>query len=690
MKVMKADDAELLVLLKKTTQFQVPIYQRVYSWTESECRRLWNDILTAGAHDPASSHFTGSIVYIEREAGTRTATQPDLIIDGQQRLTTVMLLLAALAAHLESKPEEQREPVEGFSPDKIRWTYLKNHLESDDRRFKLILSKTDEEAFKTVLDDSTERPDQNSRVWTNFRFFESKLASPDVDVEALCRGLMSLVIVDVSLRRGVDDPQLVFETMNSTGRKLSQADLIRNFVLMDLEPEQQADLYRTYWRPMERLFTGPHEAKFDEFVRHYLTLKTGSIPKVNEIYDAFKAHTHREEGIGHDRQHTARDLYKYAEWFSAMALGKEENPLLRGAFHNLEQLRATVVYPFLLRVYADYHASTLSAAQFRTILDGVTAYIFRRAVCQIPPNSLNTTFANLTDAINPEDYVDSIMARLQLGANYRRFPTDAEFKDALRSMDFYHFKRAHYFFRKLENHGRKEAVSTSDYTIEHILPQNKNLSSEWREALGPDWATVQEENLHKLGNLTLTGYNSEYSDRPFTEKREMEGGFKDSPLRLNRGLALLPTWNAETIDSRGLELAEMATKIWARPFLEPSKLERYRDRFGSRDGFDWNLAHEILAAFPAESWTSYSALAEAIGTSPQPLATHISQCTECTAPYRVLTHEGRVAMRFAWSDSTDRRDPQEVLESEGVRFTNGEADLGQKLQPEDLLALVES
>lgn len=687
---MKADDAELLLLLKKTTQFQVPIYQRVYSWTEDECRRLWNDILTAGAHDPASSHFTGSIVYIEREEGTKTATQPDLIIDGQQRLTTVMLLLAALAAHLEREPEGQQEPVVGFSPEKIRWTYLKNHLESDDRRFKLILSKTDEDAFKTVLEDSTERPDQNSRVWTNFRFFESKLSSPDVDVPALCRGLLGLVIVDVSLRRGVDDPQLVFETMNSTGRKLSQADLIRNFVLMDLEPEQQADLYRTYWHPMERLFTGPHEAKFDEFVRHYLTLKTGAIPKVNAIYDAFKAHTHREEGIGHDRQHTARDLYKYAEWFSAMALGKEEHPLLRGAFQDLEQLRATVVYPFLLRVYADYHASTLSAAQFRTILDGVTAYIFRRAVCQIPTNSLNTTFANLTDAIKPGDYVDSIMARLQLGANYRRFPTDAEFKDALRSMDFYHFKRAHYFFRKLENHGRKEAVSTADYTIEHIMPQNKNLSSEWREALGPDWAAIQEENLHKLGNLTLTGYNSEYSDRPFTVKREMEGGFKDSPLRLNRGLAHLPTWNAETIDSRGLELAEMATKIWGRPFLEPSKLESYRDRFGSRDGFDWNLAHEILAALPAESWTSYSALAESIGTSPQPLATHISQCTECTAPYRVLTHEGRVAMRFAWSDSTDRRDPQEVLEGEGVRFTNGEADVGQKLQPEDLLALVES
>lgn len=230
----------------------------------------------------------------------------------------------------------------------------------------------------------------------------------------------------------------------------------------------------------------------------------------------------------------------------------------------------------------------------------------------------------------------------------------------------------------------------ADYTIEHIMPQNKNLSPEWRESLGSDWESVQEENLHKIGNLTLTGYNSEYSDRPFPVKRDMTGGFKDSPLKLNRGLATLTTWNADTIESRGRELAEMSTRIWTRPILEPSKLERYSERFGSRDSFDWNLTHEILAALPAESWTSYSALAEAVGTSPQPLANHISQCHECAGPYRVLTHDGKVALRFAWSDSTDSRDPQEVLEGEGVRFSDDEADQGQKLQPEDLLALIES
>lgn len=273
---MKADDANLLEFLKKGTQFVVPIYQRVYSWEASECERLWDDIVQAGRHDTIGAHFTGSIVYVEKEQSSRTSVEPDLIIDGQQRVTTVTLILAALTAQLEQLPEDDQEPVEGFAPRKIRGLYLTNPLEDGERAFKLILSQEDKEALKTVIRQAPIPTDASSRVFTNYALFVTKLADPALDLVSVCLGLKKLIVVDVKLTRGVDHPQLVFEAMNSTGKKLSQADLIRNFVLMDLPPADQSWLYEGYWYPMEHEFAGVHEARFDEFVRHYLTLKTGS------------------------------------------------------------------------------------------------------------------------------------------------------------------------------------------------------------------------------------------------------------------------------------------------------------------------------------------------------------------------------------------------------------------------------
>jgi uncharacterized protein with ParB-like and HNH nuclease domain len=235
----KADDANLLEFLKKGTQLVVPIYQRVYSWEPSYCERLWDDIVQAGKRDNIGAHFTGSIVYVEKEQGTRTSAEPDLIIDGQQRVTTVTLLLAALAARLELLPFEDQEPVEGFAPKKIRGLYLTNPLEDGERFFKLILSQGDREALKCVIQQAPIPATVSSRVVANYALFEAKLADPSTDLVAVCLGLKKLIVVDVKLTRGVDHPQLVFEAMNSTGKRLSQADLIRNFVLMDLPPQQQ-------------------------------------------------------------------------------------------------------------------------------------------------------------------------------------------------------------------------------------------------------------------------------------------------------------------------------------------------------------------------------------------------------------------------------------------------------------------
>lgn len=577
---MKAVDSHLLTLLKASSQFIVPIYQRLYSWQEAECAQLWADIMRAGSSSALGSHFTGSIVYVAKDQATNTSAEPDLIIDGQQRVTTVTLILAALAARLETLPDDQREPWDGFSPRKIRNRYLLNDDEEGERQFKLILSQSDRQALIAILQGVEPAGDMATRVIENYAYFRRKFDDPKLDLSVVCRGLDKLVVVDVKLERGVDNPQLVFEAMNSTGKKLSQADLIRNYVLMDLPPKQQEKVYTAYWRPMELEFSGAEESQFDEYVRHYLTLKTGEIPRLDGIYDAFKEHATAFTNADETIEALVIELRHYARRYCAMALGKETDPTLRRAFKDLDQIKADVVYPFLLDVYTDYELGTLPRDGVLQILDLVTSYIFRRAVCRIPTNSLNKTFAGFSAAVR---YLESVKAHFLSLKSYRKFPTDAEFISGLTSSDLYNFRRRSYFFRMLENYGRKEHVTIEDYTIEHIMPQNENLSDEWRTALGDDWQDVQQKYLHTLGNLTLTGYNSEYSDHAFAKKRDMEGGFKDSPLRLNKGLGQLEVWNVSEIQERAARLAEDALKIWSLPELPAETITEFEGKRAESD-----------------------------------------------------------------------------------------------------------
>ena len=583
---MKAVDSHLLTLLKKSSQFVVPIYQRLYSWQESECAQLWSDIMRAGRDDRLGAHFTGSIVYVAKDQGTNTSAEPDLIIDGQQRVTTVTLLLAALAQRLEELSEDSQEPIDGFSPRKIRNRFLLNDDEEGERQFKLILSQEDKDTLISILQRVPPPTACSQRVIENFDFFQSQLAQPDVDLAAVCRGLEKLVVVDVTLTRNVDNPQLVFEAMNSTGRKLSQADLIRNYVLMDQSPKDQEKLYTAYWRPMELEFNGAAEDQFDQFVRHYLTIKTDEIPRLNDIYEAFKEFTADFTAGGESIPTLVAELREYARRYGAIALEKERESKLAPAFKDLDQIKADVVYPFLLEVYTDYELGSITVDEFAEIVNMVTSYIFRRAVCRVPTNSLNKTFAGFTDAIRKDRYLESVKAHFLNLKSYRAFPSDAEFHASLLSTDLYHFRRRSYFLRKLENFGRKEHVTVEDYTIEHILPQNEKLSSSWRVALGDNWQELQQKYLHTLGNLTLTGYNSEYSDHAFAQKRDMKGGFRVSPLRLNQGLGQLETWGVAEIEERAARLADDALKIWARPHLDDEVLAEFQQ---SREVSDFSI-----------------------------------------------------------------------------------------------------
>jgi predicted transport protein len=382
--------------------------------------------------------------------------------------------------------------------------------------------------------------------------------------------------------------------MNSTGKKLSQADLIRNFILMGLEPKLQTRLYEQYWRPTETDFgQEAYNTSFDGFMRHYLTVKTGNIPNVGEVYEAFKEYAHSPATAAAGVEALVKDIRVFGRHFCAMALGKETDPELKHAFHDLKELKVDVAYPLLLEIYHDYATNVLTQSQFVIAIRLIESYVFRRAICAIPTASLNKTFGTFARSIKKDRYIESLQAAFLLLPSYRRFPADEEFRREFKARDLYNFRSRSYWLRRLENHDRKERIAVDEYTIEHILPQNENLSAAWRAALGPEWQRIQQNYLHTLGNLTLTGYNSEYQDRSFSEKRDMTGGFKESPLRVNANLGSLEQWNEETIRARATKLAAKALQVWVAPKLTDEALMAYRPK--AKAGVGYTIAdHPFL------------------------------------------------------------------------------------------------
>lgn len=562
---MIATQAPLLKLLRQAPQFVIPIYQRNYSWTEAQCRQLWNDLLKVGRNDKVQGHFIGSIVYVEKGLSTRTSQEAMLVIDGQQRLTTCTLLLLALAKHMEAN--QVPELLEQFTARKIRNYYLLNTEEEGDRYFKLLLSESDKETLISLLAGTPEPQEPSYLIKKNYELFASWIQERQDELEIICTGLTKLVIVDVSLDRDHDNPQLIFESMNSTGLALSQADLIRNFILMGLEPTLQTELYRGYWRPMEKAFgQGAYTTHFDVFMRDYLTIKTGNIPRIGDVYTEFKRYMQENEiGV----RNLVADIHRFALLYCAIVLNQETTPSLASAFHDLRELDVKVSYPFLLAVYDDFKNGLVSLQDFEHIVRLVESYVFRRAVCNIPTNSMNKTFARLHGQIDKARYLESVEYQFSRLPSYRRFPANAEFQRIFVTKDLYNSRIRSYWLRKMENHGRRERVIVDDYTVEHILPQNPELSSAWIEMLGPDWKAIQDKYLHTPGNLTLTGYNSSYSDHPFEYKRggvqDAAGkpvGFAHSPLRLNAGLGTLERWDEAAILARAQQLSAEAVTIW--------------------------------------------------------------------------------------------------------------------------------
>jgi uncharacterized protein with ParB-like and HNH nuclease domain/predicted transport protein len=565
----KAKEAPLIRLLQSRSQFVIPIYQRTYSWTTAQCYRLWQDIVAAGAHSDGASHFIGSIVYMD-DPGPITTIDKLLVIDGQQRLTTLTLLLVAMRNQIEETGDEQSVKLRTISD-----YYLFNPAEDGADRYKLLLTQRDRDTLISLVDKVPEPPDASRRVHENLEFFATQIRQTGVDLSQIYSGILKLTVVDVSLDPHADNPQLIFESLNSTGLALTQADLIRNYILMQQPAAEQENLYTNYWLKMEQGFGQAHYAThFDAFMRHYLTLKLGRIPRIADIYAEFKKYAQQSHQTTRE---LVSDIYQYATYYAQIALGRGEDREIQRWLNEINELRIDTAYPLLLEVFADYANERATQADVIGILRLIDSYVFRRAICGIPTNSLNRTFQGFSRSIDKSRYLESAAATFQLLDGFRRFPNDEEFKRAFVDRDIYNLTaRRNYVLRRLENYDRKEPVNVESFTIEHIMPQNEDLTPAWQEALGPDWKRIQETYLHTIGNLTLTGYNSELSDRSFAEKRMMSGGFQDSPIRLNRDFAKLETWDEAAIQTRAARLADLAVQVWPAPHLPASTVAVYR------------------------------------------------------------------------------------------------------------------
>ena len=565
---MDARKGNIYEILNGNKQFLIPVYQRYYSWDIEQCKRLWNDIVEMQKKGKVG-HFVGSIVNIAEQA-MPTGVQKYMIIDGQQRMTTLSLLLLALRDYASKNPEDTT-----INARRIDNMLLKNEYESGDERYKLLLTETDRDILMRLVEEKPILDDTRSKLLDNYKFFAGKIADKELQPAEVYESIGKLQIVNITLDRSVDDAQAIFESLNSTGKELSESDLIRNYVLMGLEPTEQTYVYEHLWRPMELLFVyETQDSVMDRFFRDYLTMKITRIPKQDRVYEEFKLY-HLNCEFSTIRE-LCQDLLTYAKYYTDMVFKRSSNPALKSLYEDINDLRMEVSYPFLLKVHNDYAEGIISEDDLKLIIRLCISYVFRRSICDIPTNSLNKTFATLKNEIKPDDYVNSIKAFFVMRNDYKEFPDDDKFAAAFVSRDIYTMRSRNFILSHLENYGNKAPIIIENYTIEHIMPQNSSLSPEWQQMLGAKWREVQKTYLHTIGNLTLTAYNSEMSDHPFMVKMDMEGGFKESALRLNAYVVKLNEWNEQTIKERAALLADKAKQIWAYPDMTAAELAPYQ------------------------------------------------------------------------------------------------------------------
>lgn len=549
-----------------------------------------------------NNHFIGWILYVIEEWTTFGGVLTASVIDGQQRLTTCSLLLYALA-------EISREIWNEQSYNDIMQWCIINTTKSWDLKYKLMPTKLDKEKYIAVIEGTEMNDTQDSNIINNYRYFKNQILKNIESIEVIYKGIAKLFIVDIALDRNQDNPQLIFESMNSTWLALSKAELIKNYLLMWLRNEEQALLYEQYWYPIDKVLEN-NSKLYDMFIRDYLTFKNPSwkIPAFRFLYDEFKKFLKSEKK---EVVEVLKDIYSTFSIYARLTLLKEEkDPDIAEVLNDIERLKVNVAYPFMIELFYDYENAVLAKQELIKILRLIESYVFRRAICAIPTNSMNKTFATLKKSLKKDtskEYYESFAASLISLESYKAFPSDELFAADLRVKDIYNFRNCKYLLEKLENHDKKEKILAENYTIEHIMPQSTKNNQVWQKEIWEDRKEVYDKYLHTIWNISLTWYNSEYSDRSFQEKKNLEGKwFNYSPIGLNGMIRQCERRDREAIESRAEVLSNLAKKVWSYESLNQATLSKYTkkdttiektnrsyDNHKHLKGEVWELYHKV-------------------------------------------------------------------------------------------------
>ncbi len=561
---MKANETKVEDFLSSNkTQFVIPVYQRNYDWTTGQCKQLLDDILEVGTSKKMNAHFIGSIVYVHDDVYTASRIKELTVIDGQQRLTT--LTLVYLVLHRLAKVISNEELV-----NEISETYLINKFSPEEEKLKLRPTDNNDRALKYLLrSDENEEYSDFSKLIDNFNYFKGRIT--EENYQTVLKGLSKLMFVEVSLDREKDDPQRIFESLNSTGLELAQADLIRNYILMGLNRKDQNKIYQNYWEVIEKLAKDEtlNVSRVSDFIRDYLTLENKNIPNKGKVYLEFK--TKYPTTTLDELETNLSGIKSLVKHYNKLINPKNETDKeIRLQLEYINRLETNVAYPFLMKVYDDYSNSIIDKPTFIKVLDLVQTFTWRRFILGLPTNALNKIFMSLYDKVEPTNYLYSIQKSLLQRTGVQRFPKNAEVIDALKVKDVYNIKSKNrtYFLERLENFENKEPVmidGNTDITIEHIFPQNPD--PKWKIELGTDdYNFIKENYINTIGNLTLSGNNGKLGNKSFIDKRDLaDAGYKDSRLWLNKYLSILDKWDKAEIEKRFDLIAERVLKIWDIP-----------------------------------------------------------------------------------------------------------------------------
>ena len=564
---MNAKEGYIVRLLDGSDKkFVIPVYQRAYSWKKANCELLFNDLLEV-YHNNYASHFFGSIVYVDSNLG---GYNEYIIIDGQQRLTTVSLLLLAIKNYVQ----QNHIITQKINPIKINNAFLTDESAQGEKKLKLKLVQGDDDAYDRLIEYA--EPIPNNNITINYNYFYDRLSglSSVSELEGIYEAVTKLMIVNISLKpQNGDDPQLIFESLNSTGMDLDESDKIRNYVLMRLDSAKQEKIYKNFWEKLEQKINKQDVSKF---IRYYLAKKTRVLPDERKLYFAFKIYREGKEDL--PIEDILVDILKYADYYQTIKTAKVTDPGYRGRLARINKLDINIATPLLFELFDAHHNELLSSEELDTAISIVENYIVRRIICGMPTSSLNKVFVLLGEEIekhvNKEgiSFLEALKYAILSKSGKIRFPSDHDLAERFAMFELYNAKSAvrKYIFERLENHKSKERVAVAeqiesgDLTIEHIMPQS--LTPKWQKYLGDNYEFIHSKYLNTIGNLTLTAYNSEYSNLPFDEKRDMpDKGFASSKLLLNKFVGGCSVWNEAKIQERADILLQWALQIWPLP-----------------------------------------------------------------------------------------------------------------------------